>query len=251
MQIDLKGRRAVVTGGSRGIGYATVLALADAGASVSTCARHLAPLEQVRQELAGTGATVHVATCDLAEASSIEGYVAEAAEALGGIDILVNNVTGQSSGNSEADWRRVFEIDLMGTVRTTGAAVPYLRSSGCSSVINIASRTAFRASPDSQAYGAVKAALMQLTTSQALQLAPGGIRVNCVAPGSTESPGGWWEKAKVEHPDLYERTRASFPFGRFGRPEDVAGVIVFLASPLGRWITGQTILADGGQTLGR
>ncbi|MCB1462952.1 MAG: SDR family oxidoreductase [Nitratireductor sp.] len=250
MKLDLGGRRAIVAGGSRGIGFATALAFAQAGVSVSICARNAEGLENARLSLARTGATIHAMPCDMSDPAAIETYVSSAAEALGGIDILVNNCTGQSSGNTEEDWAKVIAVDLMGTVRATAAARIHLEKSGDGRVINISSRTALGPSPHTQPYGAIKAGLMQLTTSQAAELARGGIRVNCVAPGSTDIPGGWWEKCKARNPDLYSRTLESFPFGRFGLPEDIAGVILFLASPPGSWITGQTILVDGGQTLG-
>jgi 3-oxoacyl-[acyl-carrier protein] reductase len=250
MQLDLAGRRTIIAGGSRGVGFATATAFAKAGASVSICARNAEGLEQARLSLARTGTSIHAMRCDLSDPASIDAYVAAAADALGGIDILVNNCTGQASGNTEEDWARTIAVDLMGTVRATNAARPHLEKSGHACIVNVSSRTAFGPSPRTQPYGAIKAALMQLTASQASDMARSGVRVNCVAPGSTEVPGGWWEKCRTRDPDLYNSTLASFPFGRFGRAEDAAGVILFLASPAGSWITGQTILVDGGQMLG-
>ncbi|MDI6028928.1 SDR family NAD(P)-dependent oxidoreductase [Corticibacterium sp. UT-5YL-CI-8] len=250
MNIYLKGRRAVVAGASRGLGFATAMAFAKAGAAVSICARDEANLNAAHEALAAVGGHVHSARCDLGEAASIDGYIAAAAEDLGGIDVLVNNATGQASGNTDQDWSKCFAIDLMGTVRATRTAKPFLVASGQGRVINVSSRTSFAPSPQTQPYGAAKAALIQLTTSQAAEMARHGVRVNCIAPGSSEFPGGWWEKCRTRKPALYESTLASFPFGRFGNQEDIAGVMLFLASDLGTWVTGQTILVDGGQTLG-
>ncbi len=250
MLIDLSGKKAVIAGASRGLGFSVARRLAQAGAAVSICARNAERLATAHGELKTLGATVHSATCDLADAQSIERYVEEADRALGGIDILVNNATGQASGNTETDWLKCMSVDIMGTVRATRAAQPMLAASGTGCVVNIASRTALRPSPRTQPYGAAKAALMQLTGSQAADLARQGIRVNCVAPGSFQFPGGWWDKCRERKPELYQATLESFPFGRFGTAEDVSGVILFLASPLAGWVSGQTILVDGGQMLG-
>ena len=135
MKLDLGGRRAIVAGGSRGIGFATALAFAQAGVSVSICARNAEGLENARLSLARTGATIHAMPCDMSDPAAIETYVSSAAEALGGIDILVNNCTGQSSGNTEEDWAKVIAVDLMGTVRATAAARIHLEKSGDGRVI--------------------------------------------------------------------------------------------------------------------
>ncbi|WP_269932948.1 SDR family NAD(P)-dependent oxidoreductase [Aminobacter sp. HY435] len=248
-ELDLKGRRAVVAGGSRGLGLHTALAFARAGASVSICARGEADLAAARDSIASHGVTAHAAYCDLGELSSIDNYVAEAAKALGGIDILVNNATGKASSDTEHDWAASLGIDVLATVRASRVAQPYLEQGNASAVVNISSRTAFGPAPTTPAYGAAKAAVMHFTQSQAAALAKKGIRVNCIAPSSLEFPGGWWDKCRDDNPELYHKTKASFPFGRFGTPEDIVRAILFFASPLSGWITGQTLLVDGGQTL--
>lgn len=251
MDLKLGGRKIVVTGGSRGIGLDMARRFAQEGAHVSICARDAERLEAARAEIsAGNDVIAHAAVCDLAQPDAITTYVAQAAEALGGIDVLVNNVTGGGAGNRESDWIKSVNIDILGTVRMTAAALSHLEAAMGGCIVNIASRAAFAPAPKGQAYGAAKAALMHLTTSQAAELAGKRIRVNCIAPGSTEFPGGFWDKMSTRNPDLYARTLASFPFGRFGRQEDISSVMLFLASPMAGWITGQTILVDGGQTLG-
>jgi 3-oxoacyl-[acyl-carrier protein] reductase len=250
MQIDFTGSRVVVCGGSRGIGRTIAAEFVGAGAQLSICARGAAGLEQARAELAGGGAKVHAMACDLAKADQIERYIAAAATAMGGIDILINNASGFGMGNDEAAWLAGVEVDLLATVRASRAAEPYLTASTAGAIVNISSISGFRPSTRTPAYAAVKAAVIQYTASQAALLAPKHVRVNCVAPGSIEFPGGLWEQRKHAAPELYARILQSIPFGRMGRPVDVSNLVLFLASPLAGWVTGQSICADGGQMLG-
>lgn len=250
MNIDFGGKRVVVCGGSRGIGRAIALAFAGCGASVSVCARGLQALEAVRSELEACGVVAHVAACDLANAADIDAYIPAAAAALGGIDVLINNASGFGVGNDETAWKVGFDVDLMATVRASSAAEPFLLAAGAGAIVNVSSISGFRASARTPAYAAVKAAVIQYTASQAALLARKGVRVNCVAPGSIEFPGGLWEQRKTSAPQLYEAILRSLPAGRLGTPEEVANAVVFLASPLANWITGQTLCVDGGQLLG-
>ncbi|WP_342363611.1 SDR family NAD(P)-dependent oxidoreductase [Terrarubrum flagellatum] len=246
---DLTGLRALVIGASRGIGFAIADRYAEAGAGVAICARTEGMLEEARARIARHGRPVHAIACDAAEKASLEAAVSEAAIALGGLDILVNNASGKASGNTEEDWQAVIAVDLMATQRACRAALPHLEKSDRAAIINLSSRSALQPSPHSEAYGAAKAGLIHFTQSHAARLARKRIRVNCIAPGSTDFPGGWWDGCRTANAELYRRTEASIPFGRFGQPDDVADVALFLASPFARWITGQTILVDGGQTL--
>jgi 3-oxoacyl-[acyl-carrier protein] reductase len=249
MDTQLTGRRAVITGGSRGIGLAIANALVAEGVNISICGRGAETLEAARAELECYGTTVHAAVCDVADGAAIERYVADAAAALGGIDILVNNASGFGAGDSEEGWTTSINVDLLGTVRTTRAARPWLEQSDQASVIHIASIAGQAASARTAAYGAVKAAIIQYTQSQAADMASQRIRVNAIAPGSIDFPGGLWQQRKADNPALYDATLASIPFGRFGRPQEIANTAVFLASPLASWITGQTLAVDGGQLL--
>lgn len=245
---DFKGRRAVVCGGSRGIGRSIALGLARAGAAVSICARGAAALEATRAEIAALGVDAHAAPCDLGDQAAVLGYVAAAGGALGGIDVLVNNASGFGSTDTEEGWSAGLSVDVMATVRASRAALPFLeRSRGC--IVNVSSISGFMASTRTPAYAAVKALLINYTRSQAAMLGPKGIRVNGVAPGSIEFPGGMWEARRTSDPKLYGGTLASIPFGRLGTPEEVADVVLFLASPAARWVTGHTVVVDGGQML--
>lgn len=250
MAFDFKGKRVVVCGGSRGIGRSIALGFAAAGAGVSICARGEDGLKATAAEIAAHGVASHHAPCDLASAEAIAGYIPAAAKALGGIDVLVNNASGFGMGDDEAGWEKGLNVDIMATVRASRAALTYLEAARGASIVNIASISGYRASTRTPAYAAVKAAVIQYTTSQAAALAPKGIRVNCVAPGSIEFPGGTWEARRTADPALYNKVLSAIPFNRLGTPEEIANVVLFLASPYASWVTAQTVTVDGGQLLG-
>ena len=251
MQIDVKGKRVVVGGGSKGIGRSIALAFAQAGASVSICAREAAALENTRRELAAFCGVAHAATCDLASEAEIAAYMPAAAAALGGIDVLVNNATGSGHADDEESWEKSLSVDLLAAVRASRAAMPFLRAGRGASIVNIASGSGLNPSVRAPAYGAAKAAVIHYTRTQAAALVTSGIRVNCVAPGSIEFPGGVWDRRKRDQPALYNATLAACPAGRMGTPEEVANVVLFLASPLASWVTAQIVGVNGGQGLVR
>lgn len=248
MNVDFSGRKVIVCGGSRGIGRSIALGMAEAGADVSICARGAGTLEQTKAEIARFGHEVHAKPVDLSKEAEIKAYIAEASAALGGIDVLVNNASAFGSADTTEAWTASLAIDMLAIVHATQAALPFLKASK-GNVVNTSSISALRAAARQPPYGAIKAAVIHYTTTQAAMYARDGIRVNGLAPGSIEFAGGVWDRRKTENPKLYNSALGSIPFGRMGTPEEVANVAMFLASSLASWVTGQTITVDGGQSL--
>jgi 3-oxoacyl-[acyl-carrier protein] reductase len=250
MEFEVKGKRVVVCGGSRGIGRSIALGFAQGGAAVSLCARGAEALEATRKEVAVHGGKAHAARCDLSKEAEIKRYIDAAASALGGIDVLVNNATGYGMGDDEESWETSLDVDLLAAVRASHSALPHIKKVK-GSIINISSGSGLNPSVRTPAYGAAKAAVIHYTRTLAAAVAHTGVRVNCVAPGSIEFPGGFWDKRKTEDPTLYNATLANCPTGRMGHPEEVANVVLFLASPAASWVTAQIISVNGGQGLRR
>lgn len=250
MAFDFSGYRVVVAGGSKGIGRAIALSFAAAGARVSVCARNEEALTALREEAGDAGLDLLTGACDIGDKAALERYLGDALSALGGLDVLVNCASGFGRTDDEAGWAVSLDVDLMGTVRASHACLSALRQSEHPSIINLASISALRPSPRTPPYGAIKAAVAHYTGTLALELAPHKVRVNGIAPGSIEFPGGVWDKAREHNPQLYQRTLSGIPFGRMGSDQEVANVALFLASDQASWITGQTLVVDGGQMLG-
>ena len=250
MDLKLKGKRVIVTGGSRGIGLAIAEEFAKEGAAVSICARGQQALDEACKliETAG-GGEVHAKTCDVSDPIALKEYIESAVAAFNGLNILVNNPSGFGRADDEQGWKVGLDVDLMALVRASWAAVPHIEKAGGGALIHTSSISGLTSSLRTPPYGAVKAAVIQYTKTQALQLAVKNIRVNCIAPGSIEFPGGTWDDAKKNNPTLYAGIQNSIPFGRLGEPGEVARLAVFLGSDAASWITGETIAVDGGQML--
>ncbi len=249
MKLGLNGKGVIVTGGSRGIGFAIADAFAAEGAKVSICGRTQSSLDTAREKLSAHGGTVHAAICDVADAAALETYINRAMSVLGELHVLINNPSGFGRTDDEDGWRKSIDVDLMAILRGSWQAAPMLEKSGGGAIIHISTISALTESTRTPPYGAIKAAVNHYTVTQAKSLAPKGIRVNAICPGSIYFEGGVWDEARQMNPDLYTSILASIPSGRFGKPEEIATMAVFLGSDAGRWVTGQAIAVDGGQAL--
>jgi 3-oxoacyl-[acyl-carrier protein] reductase len=250
MNLNLKSKNVVITGGSKGIGRAIALAFADEGANVAICARGAEALTRTGDEIAARGVKTFAASCDVGDAVALAKFLDDANASLSGIDVLVNNPSGFGMTDDEAGWRSGFDVDMMAAVRATQQVAPWIAARGGGAIVHISSISGMEGTTRAIPYAAMKAAMISHSKSMALTLAPQNIRVNCVSPGSVEFPGGTWEARKLASDPIYEAVRNGIPFKRLGRPEEIAAVVAFLASSQASWLTGANIPVDGGQHRG-
>ena len=249
MDLKLKGKNAIITGGSKGIGRCTALQLAEEGANVAICARGQEALDATCADIESAGVNAYGATCDVSDAEALSGFLNDARDALGGADVLINNTSGFGLTDDEAGWKVSVDIDLMATVRATQQVVPWMEASGGGSIVHISSISGLEPGAP-PAYSCVKAALVCHAKTMAQELAPKNIRVNCIAPGSIFIEGGFWDVVKQNNRAMYDGIVSTIPFGRMGTAEEVADAIVFVASPRANWMSGVTVVVDGVQHKG-
>jgi len=247
MDLQLKGLKALVTGGTKGIGRAIAERFAMEGADVAICARNAAEVAETVAALKAMGVNATGAAVDVADSEALKAWVAKAGAELGGLDIVVPNVSALSVQPGEESWRNAFQIDVMGTLATIDAALPLLEKSKAASIVPIVTVSAVEGSEMGAGgpYGPLKATLL----AHIKYVAPGyvrkGIRINAVSPGSIYFKGGVWNMIEQGMPDLYKSMLERNPMGRMGRPEEVANVVVFVASPMASFMSGTNVVVDG------
>lgn len=246
MNLNLKGKNAIITGGSKGIGRSIALNLAEEGANVAICARGQEALSKTKKELQKKGVKVMALTCDIGNPKQLQDFLDKVKNEFDSIDILVNNVSALSLGDDFDDWESSINVDLFGSVRACRIVIPWMLESGSGSILFISSGSGLEAgSPP--AYAAAKAAIISYSKTIAIQLAPKNIRVNTLAPGSIQFPGGLWELTKKQDRSFYDSVLNTIPSGRMGTADEIGKVATFMVSPAASWVLGSCLNVDGGQ----
>ena len=245
MDLNLSGRRAIVTGGSRGIGAAIVDQLLAEGCSVATCARNQAGIKAVQARHGDHAHSLHAGICDVADSEAYARWLDDAVKALGGVDIFIPNVSAVAVSGADT-WQQSFNVDMMATVRGCEQLLPALAQSDAASIVIIASISGLESSGAASAYGVMKAGLVSYASQLGDAVGSHGVRVNAVSPGPIYVDDGFWGQVSRDQPDMFAAVAGRHAAGRLGTPDEVANAVVFLASSAASWITRSNLVVDGG-----
>ena len=248
MDLQLTGKTAVVTGGSRGIGKAVAETLAAEGCRVAICARNQPDIDAAVREFESRGIELLAHKLDVQDRDAVKTWIDGVATVTGGVDVLVANVSAFPGRNEPQDWRLGFDVDLMGTLNPIDAALPCLLRSDASSVVVVGSTASVDPMGPGRPYDVYKAALVTYVKSMCLAHAGDGVRFNTVSPGTVYFEGGRWDNARRDDPARYQHYLERNPMGRMGTPQDVANAVAFLSSPAASFITGTNLIVDGAFT---
>jgi len=248
VDLGLKGKKAIVTGGTRGIGRAIADLLVEEGCDIGICARNPGQIADAVAAFRQRGVEAFGSAVDVADGAALQAFIGQTAGLLGGLDIFISNVSALGISNDEEAWRKGIEIDILGTVRGCEAALPLLEKSGAGAIVVVGTVGAVEVVGLRRAYAAVKAAILPYVKGIAVNLAARNVRANVVSPGTIYFKGGVWNQIEQARPDFYRQALARNPTGRMGTPEEVASAVVFLASPRASFITGTNLICDGAIT---
>lgn len=250
MDLGIKNKVAIVTGGTKGIGRAIVEAFADEGANVAFCARNADEVAETEKSLLAKGVKAKGTALDVGDPAALRAWVEDTAKEFGGIDMAVANVSALAIPDEDENWDTSYKVDLMGTVNLCKAVIPHLEKSDVKSLLAISSVSGREADFASGPYGTMKTAIIGHMAGLALSLAEKGIRANTVSPGNTYFPGGVWNSIEEGNPDLYNMAMGLNPSGRMGTAEEIASGVVFISSPVSSRTSGANLLIDGALTRG-
>jgi len=251
MDLRLKGKKAIVTGGTRGIGRAIVETLAGEGCAVAFCARNAEQITEAVEAIKSKGISAYGSVVDIADGNALKEWIVKAGAELGGLDILISSAGAMAMGADESSWMKNLQIDIFGAVNSVEAALPMLeesaKQSGDAAIVAIGSTAAVN-STEPSSYGAIKGALAHYIKGVAKQNAPKHVRANVVSPGMVYFKGGVWNRVEQRAPEYFKNSLARNPMGRMATPQDIANAAVFLASPCSSFTSGVNMIVDGAMT---
>lgn len=248
MDLGLRDKRAIITGATKGIGRQILELLISEGCNVATCSRSIEDVEATIEKCSTRKAQVYGDVCDVRDKDEYAAWIDKMVQEMDGVDIFIPNVSAGGGMDSEKNWWKSFEADVLGTVRGCEAVIPHMKEGGGGAITFIGTTAAVETFAGPQAYNAMKASLITYGKQLSQFVGPDGIRVNVVSPGPIEFPGGAWDMLRDTVPKFYESTLRGHPSGRMGKPEEVARCVVFLCSPAASWVSGSNLIVDGGFT---